>query len=118
MCLSYPATRGVTSITEYRTGVAQDLTLWRWDGQLLKRRDGYRQWRSLLVTYDIGYYDATAPSPVAPAWARSMALHIGQQWLKTVGKFRSASGTDPVGFLVPFPALEAGRDYMLVPRIG
>jgi len=117
-CLNFPVnnTLGVTAITEFRTGIALPLTDWFWDGQLLMRRDKFPAWRDLLVTYQAGYYDATVQTPVVPTWARSMAKHIAQQELRTMGRFRTSGSTDPVGFYVPKVALEIGADYLLLPR--
>jgi len=118
VCLQYRVTRGLTDVSAYYPANPYTLTDWVAEGQVLKLKARTPIYTDLSVSYLTGYFDATDTAAIAPAWARSMALHIGQQWLKTVGKFRSSASTDPVGFLVPFPALEAGRDYLLAPRVG
>lgn len=93
-------------------GAALTLSEWRASGQRLRRRDGGRIWSDLLVSYSAGY--ATVGER-APAWARSMALHIAQQHLRTQRRFATPQDQAPTGFLVPKVALEEGADYLLTP---
>lgn len=93
-------------------GATLTLSEWRATGQRLRRRDCGRIWSDLLVSYSAGY---VAAGERAPAWARSMALHIAQQHLRTQRRFASPQDQTPAGFLVPKAALEEGADYLLAP---
>ena len=69
-------------------------------------------WTSIGSRTTSGYFDDTNPSAKAPAWARSAALHIGQQHMRTLRGF-SQTTEGPQGFLVPAAAMEAMDDHLL-----
>ena len=116
--------RGDQLVTKYRatalTAIATEsgttLTTADWviDGQLMRNKAGTCYTGRLMLTYAAGYFDATNLSASAPAWARSAALHIGQQHMRTVRRFgQTAEG--PQGFLVPAAAMEEMSDHLLDP---
>lgn len=113
-------TRTLTKVADLRTGFEYPLTDWLADGQVLRRRDKCRIPADILVSYETGYFDPAVVGVKAPAWARSMALHIGQQYLITMRRFGAQQGANPVptGFLVPNAALAVGHDYLLAPAVG
>ena len=110
--LRYRATSLVSITTE--AGTALTPSDWAVDGQVLRNKAGRCYDEVLVVTYTSGYFDDTNPSAKAPAWARSAALHIGQQHMRTLRRFgQTAEG--PQGFLVPAAAMEEMADHLLAP---
>ena len=95
--LRYRATSLVSITTE--AGTTLTPSDWAVDGQLLRNKSGTCHDDVLVVSYSSGYFDDTNPSAKAPAWARSAALHIGQQHMRTVRRF-GQSTEGPQGFLV------------------
>ena len=110
--LRYRATSLVSITTE--AGTALTPSDWAVDGQLLRNKAGRCYDEVLVVTYTSGYFDDTNPSAKAPAWARSAALHIGQQHMRTLRRF-SQTTEGPQGFLVPAAAIEEMADHLLAP---
>ena len=116
--------RGDQLVTKYRatalTAIATEsgttLTTADWviDGQLMRNKAGTCYTGRLTLTYTAGYFDATNLSASAPAWARSAALHIGQQHMRTLRRFGQAA-EGPVGFLVPAAAMDEMADHLLAP---
>ena len=110
--LRYRATSLVSITTE--AGTTLTPSDWAVDGQLLRNKSGTCHDDVLVVSYSSGYFDDTNPSAKAPAWARSAALHIGQQHMRTLRRFgQTAEG--PQGFLVPAAAMEEMADHLLAP---
>ena len=116
--------RGDQLVTKYRatalTAIATEsgttLTTADWviDGQLMRNKAGTCYTGRLTLTYTAGYFDATNLSASAPAWARSAALYIGQQHMRTLRRFGQTT-EGPQGFLVPAAAMEEMKDYLLTP---
>ena len=116
--------RGDQMVTKYRatalTAIATEsgttLTTADWviDGQLMRNKAGRCYDEVLVVTYTSGYFDDTNPSAKAPAWARSAALHIGQQHTRTLRRFGQTTD-GPTGFLIPAVAMEEMADHLLAP---
>ena len=110
--LRYRATSLVSITTE--AGTTLTPSDWAVDGQVLRNKAGRCYDEVLVVTYTSGYFDDTNPSAKAPAWARSAALHIGQQHMRTLRRFGQAT-EGPQGFLVPIAAMEEMADHLLAP---
>ena len=110
--LRYRATSLVSITTE--AGTTLTPSDWAVDGQLLRNKAGRCYDEVLVVTYASGYFDDTNPSAKAPAWARSAALHIGQQHMRTLRRFGQTT-EGPQGFLVPAAAMEEMADHLLAP---
>lgn len=110
--LRYRATSLVSITTE--AGTALTPSDWAVDGQVLRNKAGRCYDEVLVVTYTSGYFDDTNPSAKAPAWARSAALHIGQQHMRTMRRFGQTT-EGPQGFLVPAAAMEEMSDHLLAP---
>lgn len=112
LCLRYRATSLVSITTE--AGTTLTPSDWAVDGQVLRNKAGRCYDEVLVVTYTSGYFDDTNPSAKAPAWARSAALHIGQQHMRTLRRFGQTT-EGPQGFLVPAAAMEEMADHLLAP---
>ncbi len=112
-CLQYRATRGLVSVAD-QNGNDLGVASFRATGRVVQRKDGRAISSDLLVTYLTGYFDASDTAAVAPAWARSAALHIGQQYLATSRKFANLP-QGPSGFFVPNAVYEEASDYLLAP---
>ena len=110
--LRYRATSLVSITTE--AGTTLTPSDWAVDGQVLRNKAGRCYDEVLVVTYTSGYFDDTNPSAKAPAWARSAALHIGQQHMRTLRRFGQTT-EGPQGFLVPAAAMEEMADHLLAP---
>ena len=110
--LRYRATSLVSITTE--AGTTLTPSDWAVDGQVLRNKAGRCYDEVLVVTYTSGYFDDTNPSAKAPAWARSAALHIGQQHMRTLRRFGQTT-EGPQGFLVPAAAMEEMADNLLAP---
>lgn len=110
--LRYRATSLVSITTE--AGTTLTPSDWAVDGQVLRNKAGRCYDEVLVVTYTSGYFDNTNPSAKAPAWARSAALHIGQQHMRTLRRFGQTT-EGPQGFLVPAAAMEEMADHLLAP---
>lgn len=98
----------VRSLVEVRDATTDEVvtTEFTFVGQTLRRLDGGSVGGPLLVTF-------TSGADAAPSWARSAALLIAQQSLRTQRRF--ATSTDgPVGFLVPRAAEEHMADHLLI----
>ena len=116
--------RGYQLVTKYRataltaiateSGTALTAADWVIDGQLMRNKAGRCYDEVLVVTYTSGYFDDTNPSAKAPAWARSAALHIGQQHVRTLRRFGQTTD-GPTGFLIPAVAMEEMADHLLAP---
>ncbi len=114
--------RGDQLVTKYRatalTAIATEsgttLTTADWviDGQLMRNKAGTCYTGRLTLTYAAGYFDPLTGD--APAWARSAALHIGQQHMRTMRRFGQTT-EGPQGFLVPAAAMEEMADHLLAP---
>ena len=110
--LRYRATSLVSITTE--AGTTLTPSDWAIDGQVLRNKAGRCYDEVLVVTYTSGYFDDTNLSASAPAWARSAALHIGQQHMRTLRRFGQTT-EGPQGFLVPAAAMEEMSDHLLDP---
>lgn len=110
--LRYRAASLVSITTE--AGTTLTPSDWAVDGQVLRNKAGRCYDEVLVVTYTSGYFDDTNPSAKAPAWARSAALHIGQQHMRTLRRFGQTT-EGPQGFLVPAAAMEEMADHLLAP---
>ena len=109
LCLRYRATSLVSITTE--AGTTLTPSDWAIDGQLLRNKSGTCYGDVLVVSYTTGYI---ATGDTAPAWARSAALHIGQQHMRTLRRFGQTT-EGPQGFLVPAAAMEEMADHLLAP---
>ena len=107
--LRYRATSLVSITTE--AGTTLTPSDWAIDGQLLRNKSGTCYGDVLVVSYTTGYI---ATGDTAPAWARSAALHIGQQHMRTMRRFGQTT-EGPQGFLVPAAAMEEMADHLLAP---
>lgn len=112
--------RTLTAVKDARTGTVLTLTDWHAEGQVLKRWDRGPIYSDLLVTYDAGEYTGIAPDVTAPGWARSAALHIGQQWLRVTKRFSLGSNDQEtaIGFLIPKAAEDEMHEHLLIQSIG
>ena len=110
--LRYRATSLVSITTE--AGTTLTPSDWAVDGPVLRNKAGRCYDEVLVVTYTSGYFDDTNPSAKAPAWARSAALHIGQQYMRTLRRFGQTT-EGPQGFLVPAAAMEEMAGHLLAP---
>lgn len=109
ICLKYRATSLVSLATD--SGSSFTVGDWAIDGQVLRRKSGLAVTDTLVVSYTSGYF---SEPDQAPTWARSAAIQIGQQFLRTLRRFGQSS-EGPVGFLVPIAAMELMDDYLLAP---
>lgn len=106
-CLRYRPASTLTAISTER-GVTLDVSDFRISGRVLSRLDGGLMMSNLLVSYTTG-------AATTPAWAKTAALLIAQQYLRTMRRFAQTGTPDgPVGFLVPNAAMEAMRDHLLI----
>lgn len=112
ICLHFPATSLVSIAPE--GGTALTVSDWAIDGQVLTSKVGTALWGRYVVSYVAGYFDATDAAAKAPAWARSAALHIGQQHMRTLRRFGQTTD-GPTGFLVPAVAMEEMAGHLLAP---
>ena len=110
--LRYRATSLVSITTE--GGATLTAADWVPDGQVLRNKLGRCYDDVLVVTYTSGYFDSDDDNAKAPAWARSAALHIGQQHMRTLRRFGQTT-EGPQGFLVPAAAMEEMADHLLAP---